>query len=352
MKAIVASEAGGAEVLAVQEVADAVAGAGEVLVRVRAAGVNRADLLQRQGNYAPPAGASAIIGLEVAGDLLVDAGIYKAGQPVMALVSGGGYAELAAVPIGQLIPIPAGLSYAQAAAIPEAFLTAYRNLFDLGGLQAGMSVLVHAGGSGVGSAAVQLAREAGATVFATASSGKLDRLRELGASVAIDYRAEQFDAAVLAATDEHGVDIILDFIGAAYWEMNLNALARGGRLLLIGQLGGRKVEANLGVLLTKALHVIGSTLRRLSVAEKADLTQRFSTFALPRFAAGRLVPLLDRTYPYTQAAAAHRYMESNANFGKIVLEFDSPLLISRVERAASLLQRDTKGKVSRQTVEV
>lgn len=318
MKAIVATKPGDADVLTIQDVQDPQPGAGEALVRVRAAGVNRADLLQRQGQYNPPLGASPIIGLELAGEL-VSGGDLPAGMPVMALVGGGGYAELAAVPLGQLMAIPEGLSYAQAAAIPEAFLTAYRNLFDLGGLQAGMSVLVHAGGSGVGSAAIQLAHDAEARVFTTASHNKLARLRELGADLAIDYRAEQFDKRVLAATEGRGVDMVLDFIGASYWDMNINSLARNGRLLLIGQLGGRKAEVNLGMLLGKALHVIGSTVRSLSNAEKADLTSRCADYALPRFAAGRLRPVLDSTFPLAEASAAHLYLESNANFGKIVL---------------------------------
>ena len=290
MKAIVCRDPGGPEVLRLAEHPDPATRAGELLVRVHAAGVNRADLLQRMGHYPPPPGASPILGLELAGEVVAAGGACtrrRAGEHVMALVTGGAYAELAAVPEETAMPVPARWTWEEAAAVPEAFLTAWLNLFDLGRLAGGESVLVHAGASGVGSAAIQLAREAGADVLATAGS----------------------DA----------VHLVLDFVGAPYWERNLQALRRGGRLVLVGFLGGSSGMVDLGPVLRKSLTVKGTTLRGTPLPEKGALVERFLEFAAPRFEDGRLRPVLDRSFPLEDAAAAHAYMAENRNIGKIVL---------------------------------
>jgi putative NAD(P)H quinone oxidoreductase, PIG3 family len=231
MKAILFDAPGSPDVLRYDDAPDPIPGADEVLVRVRATAVNRADLLQRRGVYAPPPGASPILGLELAGEVLTPAGSWRVGDRVMAVVTGGGYAELAVVPVGMVMRIPDSLSFEEAAAIPEAFLTAFLNLFTLGRLQAGETVLIHAGASGVGTAAIQLARVAGARVFATAGSPEKCALcRELGAELAVNYREESFAARVLEATGGRGVDLVLDFVGAPYWQQNAAALALDGRL--------------------------------------------------------------------------------------------------------------------------
>lgn len=320
MHAISFNSPGGPEVLNWASVADPQVGDGELLVRVRATAVNRADLLQRRGAYPPPAGASPILGLELAGEVAVAHGEFQVGDRVMAVVTGGGYAELAAVPVGVAVRVPEALSYVQAAAIPEAFLTAYLNLFTLGHLKAGEVALIHAGASGVGTAAIQLARAAGATVIATAgSTEKLARCRELGASEVINYRDESFAERVRTATGGHGADVILDFVGAPYWEGNMAAAAPYARLLLIGFLGGSRGQLDLGAILGKSLTVAGTTLRRTPLDQKIALTHDFAAFALPRFASGELQPVIDRTMLLRDAAEAHRYVETNANVGKVVL---------------------------------
>lgn len=320
MKAILITQPGGPEVLRYDSAPEPQPDANELVVRVWAAGVNRADLIQRRGGYNPPPGASPILGLELAGEVLVPCGSWKAGDRVMAVVTGGGYAELAVVPCGVAIPIPEGLSFEQAAAIPEAFLTAYLNLFMLGRLQARETVLIHAGASGVGTAAIQLAHAAGARVFTTAGSEeKLERCRELGAELAVNYRTESFAERVREATDGRGVDLILDFVGAPYWDGNMAALGLGGRLMLIGFLGGSRGQLDLGAVLGKSLTVAGTTLRRTPLPQKVALTQAFIEFALPRFASGELRPVVDTVFPLAQAAEAHRAMERNSNIGKIIL---------------------------------
>jgi putative PIG3 family NAD(P)H quinone oxidoreductase len=322
MRAILYDAPGDADVLYWGEATDPQPGAGELLVHVRATAVNRAELLQRRGGYPPPAGASPILGLELAGEVVRAAGGWKAGDRVMAVVTGGGYAELAAVPAKVALPIPASLSFSEAAAIPEAFLTAYLNLFTLGHLAAGETALVHAGASGVGTAAIQLARAAGARVFATASAAKLGLCRALGAE-AIDYQAEQFAERVLADTAGHGADLVLDFVGAPNWAPNMAALAQRGRLMLIGFLGGSQGTLDLGPIMSKSLTIAGTTLRRTPLAQKAALTAAFAEFALPRFEQGQLRPVIDTVLPIMQAAEAHRIMESNRNAGKIVLALDA-----------------------------
>jgi putative PIG3 family NAD(P)H quinone oxidoreductase len=325
LKAIVVVKPGGPEVMQLEELADLQPQAGELLVRVRAAGVNRADLLQRQGMYPPPPGASKIIGMEIAGEILaVGAGVaqWQPGQRMMALLAGGGYAEQAIVPAAMAMPIPANLSFEQAGAIPEAFLTAHLNLFmpSLGELQAGQKVLVHAGGSGVGSAAIQEAKAAGAQVFVTCSQDKLAACQTLGADLAIDYKSTSFAEQIKQFTQGGGVDIILDFIGGSYLSQNLDILNLYGRLILIGQLGGSKAEIDLGLVMRKRLRVTGTTLRARPLEDKIALTQHFSEFALAKFTTGQLKPVLDRVFTLAEVADAHRYMAENRNFGKIVLK--------------------------------
>lgn len=320
MKAILQHQPGDPDVLYLGDAPDPQPQADELLVRVHTTALNRADLLQRRGGYAPPAGASPILGLEIAGEVVQAAGNWKVGDRVMAVVTGGAYAELITVPVGVAMPIPRAMTYEQAAAIPEAYLTAYLNLFTLGQLQAGESVLIHAGASGVGSAAIQLARAVGARVFTTVGSeAKAEFCRELGAEDVILYKSESFRERVLAATDQKGVHVILDFVGAPYWNDNLASLAIGGRLMLIGYLGGTTGQLDIGTILGKSLTIRGTTLRRTPLPQKTALTHAFMEFALPRFEQDTLRPVIDRVYALSQAAEAHRYMETNANIGKIIL---------------------------------
>jgi putative PIG3 family NAD(P)H quinone oxidoreductase len=320
MKAILFDQPGDADVLRYDDAPDPQPGADELLVRVHATAVNRADLLQRRGGYAPPPGASPILGLELAGEVVQPLGEWRAGDRVMAVVTGGAYAELAAVPAGMAIRIPDRFSYQEAAAIPEAFLTAYLNLFTLGRLLPDEVALIHAGASGVGTAAIQLVRAAGARAIATAGSEeKLALCRELGADPAINYKTESFAERVQAATGGHGADVVLDFVGAAYWDANMAALALGGRLMLIGFLAGSRGQLDLGMMMGKSLTVSSTTLRRTPLAQKVALTQAFSAFALPRFESGELRPVIDRVLPLVQAAEAHRTLEANSNAGKVVL---------------------------------
>jgi tumor protein p53-inducible protein 3 len=323
MKAIVFDQPGGPEVLRYADAPDPQPAEGELLVRVHATAANRADTLQRRGGYPPPEGASPILGLELAGEVIEGLGDWQPGDRVMAVVTGGGYAELAAVPAGMAMRVPERFSFEEAAAVPEAFLTAYLNMFTLGRLQPGEAVLIHAGASGIGTAAIQLARAAGARVLTTAGSDeKLMRCRELGAEVTINYKREAFRERVAEATDGHGVNLILDFVGAPYWEDNLAALALDGRLALIGFLGGSRGQIDIGPLLGKRLNVFGTTLRRTPMPQKVALTEAVTAFALPRFESGELRPVVDTVLPLEQAAEAHRRMEANSNVGKIVLRVD------------------------------
>ncbi|MCQ6561103.1 NAD(P)H-quinone oxidoreductase [Paenibacillus mendelii] len=299
-----------------------------LLVRVQATALNRADLLQKRGLYPSPQGASTILGLEMAGVVEVVGGNvsgFKPGDRVCALLPGGGYAERAVIPAGMAIRIPDSFSFEEAAAIPEVFLTAYMNLFLLGGLTHGQTVLIHAGASGVGTAAIQLVREAGAVSIVTAGSEEKRRTcLELGASRAIDYKAGPFAPHVKEATDGQGVNVILDFIGAPYWEQNIESLAMDGRLIIVGTMGGSKVqEMDLGLLLRRRQQVIGTALRSKSPADKIRLTEQFASFAMPRFADGRMKPVVDSVWDWEQADDAHEYMEQNKNTGKIILRVHS-----------------------------
>ena len=323
MKAILVPKPGPAEVMQYGDAPDPKPKDGELLVRVHGTAINRADILQRLGLYPPPPGASEILGLEIVGEVVQPAGRWKKGDRVMAVVAGGGYAQLATVPAAQAMPVPEGMSYEQAAALPEAYQTAYLNMFMLGKLKRGESVLVHAGASGVGTAAIQLARAAGARVFVTAGSDdKLTVCRNLGADVLINYKKEKFSDRVMTETDKRGVDLILDFIGAAYWNDNLAALANYGRMTIIGFLGGDKGELSLALMMRKSLTVMSTTLRRTPADKKEELIKALGDFANERFKSGELKPVVDSVYPLERVAEAHRHMESNRNIGKIVLKIE------------------------------
>jgi putative PIG3 family NAD(P)H quinone oxidoreductase len=323
MKAIRFDKPGDESVLYLGDIAEPALGAGEVRLHVRACAVNRADLLQRQGMYPPPPGASPVLGLECAGEVAeLGAGVtgWRVGDRAMALLAGGGYAEQVVVHAGSLLPVPAQFSWEQAASLPEVYLTVYLTVFQLGGLSAGGAVLVHGGGSGIGTACTQLAKRAGALVIATAGSDeKCKRCLELGADAAVNYRTGDFVAAAQEATGGRGVDVVLDSIGAPYLERNLAALAIGGRLVLIGLMGGAKAEINLAALLARRLSVIGSTLRARSVAEKAALVAAFRAQFGVALEQGSLVPVVDRVLPLAQAGEAHRAMKASEHFGKIAL---------------------------------
>jgi tumor protein p53-inducible protein 3 len=320
MRAIVVKAPGGPEVLELGEVEDPRPGPGDLLVRVRAAGVNRADLLQRLGRYPPPPGEPETIGLEIAGEVLEPAAPFQRGDRVMALLGGGGYAGLARAPAAQALPIPEGMSFAEAAAIPEAFLTSWLNLFLLGRLSPGEVAVVHAAASGVGSAALQLCRGVASTVLATASPAKHAACLELGATHVLarqDVPAGLAEAVRRAAG--RGADLIFDLVGASYLEANVAALALQGRLCCISTMSGSKGTLDVGALLTRRLTLMGSTLRNRSAAQKAKLVADFARNALPRFQTGELRPVLGRTYPLAQAREAHAALERNEVIGKIVL---------------------------------
>jgi len=322
MKAIVVEGAKGEPELVWRETDDVGYGPDEVLVAVRATAVNRADLSQARGNYPPPPGASEILGLEMAGVITAVGPNVRGWQPgdrVCALLPGGGYAEYAAVPAGMLMRLPEDWTFVMGTAVPEVWFTAFINLFWEGGLQEGETALIHAGASGVGTAAIQLARAAGARVLVTASAEKLASCRALGAEVAIDYKAEDFVTAVHAATNGEGVDVILDPVGGSYLARNVRSLRRFGRLVNIGTLGGVQGEMNTGLLLGKRLKIVGSTLRTRPLAEKIAITQAFTERFWPGLRAGELRPIIDRTFPIAQAQQAHEYVAQNKNVGKVVL---------------------------------
>ncbi|MGH2544846.1 MAG: NAD(P)H-quinone oxidoreductase, partial [Ardenticatenaceae bacterium] len=285
--------------------------------------LNRADLAQREGNYPPPPGAPPYPGLECAGTIRsVGENVigWRPGQRVMALLGGGGYAERVAVPEETVMPVPDSLSLAEAAAIPEAWLTAYSNMIQIGRLAAGERVLIHAGASGVGSAAIQLAKWRGATVWTTTSEGKVEQVKALGVDYVINYQETNFADRIEETTGGEGVNLIIDFIGAPYWQDNLRALALWGRLVLVGLLGGAHADVNLGLFLAKKLSVHGSTLRDRTLEQKGQLVQSFTRDVLPAFADGTLHPVLDpRPFHLSEIAAAHHYMEENRNVGKIVV---------------------------------
>jgi len=323
MRAVTIPTPGDADALVLDEVPTPTPAAGEVLVQVAAAGVNRADLMQRQGFYPPPPGSSAYPGLEVSGTISVlgdDVTGWAIGDQVCALLSGGGYAEQVAVPATHLLPVPAGVSLIDAAALPEVVSTVWSNLFMTANLQVGQTILIHGGSSGIGTMAIQLARAIGARIAVTAgTAGKLEHCRELGAEILINYREQDFVQTLNDATHEHGADVILDNMGAKYLARNVSALAVNGRLVIIGLQGGVKAELDIGTLLRKSAAVIATSLRGRPAAEKAAIVAAVREHVWPLIEAGQVKPVVHRTFPLTQAADAHRELEAGANIGKVLL---------------------------------
>jgi putative PIG3 family NAD(P)H quinone oxidoreductase len=323
VRAVLFDRPGDESVLRVGDSPSPACGPGDLLLRVHAAGVNRADLMQRQGLYPPPPGASPILGLECAGTVAeVGANVrgWSVGDRGMALLAGGGYAEEVAVDAGSALPIPAHLSFESAAALPEVLLTVFLNVFQLGALPEGGAALVHGGGSGIGTAAIRMLKAAGARSVVTAGSEeKCRRCLELGADRAVNYREGDFVAAARELTGGAGVDVVLDSIGGPYLERNLQSLAVGGRLVEIGLMGGAKAELNLGLVVAKRLQILGSTLRARPVAEKAAIVAGFRARFGAALEAGALDPAVDRVLPLEQAPEAHRAMKASEHFGKIVL---------------------------------
>ena len=330
MQAVEISSFGAPDVLRLTERPVPVAGAGELLIRVRASGVNRPDVLQRSGAYPPPPGASDLPGLEVAGVIesgdaaaMSQAG-FSLGDRVCALVAGGGYAEYCVAPVGQCLPVPVGFDDVQAAALPETFFTVWSNVFDRGRLQAGETLLVQGGTSGIGVTAIQLAKAFGATVIATAGSDdKCAACRELGADHAINYRSQDFAAVAKELTGGKGVDVILDMVAGDYVAREVECLAEDGRLVIIAVQGGVKAGFNAGLVLRRRLHITGSTLRPRPVAFKAAIAQALRERVWPLLAQGRVRPVIHSTFGAAQAAQAHALMESNQHIGKIVLTWAS-----------------------------
>ncbi|MGB7448596.1 MAG: NAD(P)H-quinone oxidoreductase [Ornithinimicrobium sp.] len=324
MRAITVPTAGDADALRLDEGVDAPAcGKGEVLIDVAAAGVNRADVMQREGKYPPPDGASELLGLEVSGTVSRvgdDVGSWSPGDRVCALLAGGGYAEQVAVPAGQVLPVPAGVDLLTAAALPEVACTVWSNLVVEAGLGEGETVLVHGGSSGIGTMAIQIAKSLGARVIVTAGSAeKLRACQSLGADAGVNYREEDFVERVHAMTDSEGADVILDVIGAAYLDRNLQALATGGRLVIIGMQGGVKAELNIARLLGKRGRIIATGLRSRPLDDKASIVQAVRKRVWPLIEDGSVRPLVHASYPLEHAADAHRAMEESQHIGKILL---------------------------------
>ncbi len=324
MKAIGVKKTDREPILSWQDVPDVTYGPEQVLVDIRATAVNRADLLQAQGLYPPPSGESEILGLEMCGEIAAvgaAAAGWQVGDRVLGLLSGGGYAQQVAIDPQMLMRLPDSWSFAEGAAIPEVWLTAFSNLFMEGGLQSGERVMLHAGGSGVGTAGIQLARAAGATVYATAGTeAKLAKCRELGARLAVNYKEQDFCKEVMDATENQGVDLILDPVGAAYLSQDLNLLRVNGRLVIIGLLSGRTAEIDLGAVLGKGLRIIGTRLRARPLTEKILITRDFKERFWPLLEQGRLQPVIDKVFPIEEAQAAHAHVRQNANTGKVVLK--------------------------------
>lgn len=324
MTAIAITSPGGPEVLKPISLPVPRPGLGEVLIRLAAAGVNRPDVLQRLGVYPPPPGAPDTPGLEGAGTIVAlgpEVSRFAVGDRVMALLAGGGYAEYAVAPAAQCLPVPDGLSMVEAAAIPETFFTVWTNVFDRGGLQPGESFLVHGGASGIGTTAIQLASALGARVFTTVGGeAKRAPLMALGAERVIDYRTEDFVEVIKAETGKKGVDVVLDMVGGDYVARNIACMATGGRLVYIAFLQGSQVDVNLMPVMLKRLTITGSTLRIRSVADKARIAASLEAKVWPLLAAGRIRPVIDRTFPLADAAGAHARMDDRDHLGKIVLE--------------------------------
>ena len=324
MTLIEAKGAGGPEVLQLAQAPVPQPGAQDVLIRVAAAGVNRPDVLQRMGRYPIPPDASPIIGLEVAGEIAAigaEVKQWKLGDKVCALTNGGGYAEYCRVPMGQVLPWPKGYDAIHAGALPETYFTVWANVFQMGRLHAGETVLIHGGTSGIGSTALQLGREFGAHVFVTVGgASKVEACLKLGAEVAINYREQEFEKVVAERTNGRGVDVVVDIIGAKYFDRNLASLGKDGRLVIIGTMGGNMVEQfNLGRVQAKRLSIMGSTMRPRTAAEKAAIASDLRAKVWPVLDAGRCAPIIHEVLPLAQAAEAHRLMESSDHIGKIVL---------------------------------
>jgi NADPH2:quinone reductase len=326
MNAIEIAQYGAPEVLRPAQRPAPVPGAGELLIRVKASGVNRPDVLQRMGHYPVPPGASDLPGLEVAGEIVdgdaaaMAAAGFKKGDRVCALVAGGGYAELCVAPVGQCLPVPKGLSDVEAASLPETFFTVWSNVFDRGRLQAGEKFLVQGGTSGIGVTAIQMAKAFGATVFATAGSDeKCEACRKLGADHAINYKTQDFAEEIKTITNGQGVDVILDMVAGAYVAREVQSLNDDGRLVIIAIQGGTKSEFNAGLVLRKRLVVTGSTLRPRPVAFKSAIAASLREKVWPLVEAGKIKTVIHSTFPAAEAAKAHALMETNQHIGKIVL---------------------------------
>lgn len=327
MRAIDITQYGGPEVLQPCERPLPQLKAGEILIKVHAAGINRPDVFQRLGQYPVPPGASDLPGLEVAGEIVdgdLSGSDFKKGDLVCALVQGGGYAEYCAAPLAQCLPVPPGLSMVEAAALPETFFTVWSNVFQRGGLKEGETLLVQGGSSGIGTTAIQVAKALGHRVFATAGSDdKCRACEELGAERAINYKTEDFTAVVKELTEGKGVDVVLDMVGGDYVAREINCLADDGRIVIIALLGGAKANVDLGQVLRRRLTVTGSTLRPRPVAFKAQIARELRETVWPLLAAGTIKPVIHQVFPLDQAAAAHAMMESSAHVGKIVLDVAS-----------------------------
>lgn len=325
MKAVIIEKFGGPENLKIGDWEKPQAKEHEILVKVHATALNRADTLQRKGMYPVPKGVTPILGLELAGEV-VEVGSkvkdWNIGDKVFGLISGGGYAEYAVTHEKMAMKIPEGWSYQEAAAIPEVFLTAFQAMKWLANIQSGESLLVHAGASGVGTAAIQLAKTMNITTFVTASAEKHQICLDLGAEKAIDYKNQDFEKEILNLTDKAGVDVIIDFIAAPYFNQNLNILKLDGRMVMLALLGGVNVEINLLSILRKRLSILGSTLRSRTLDYQMQLTAEFQDYAFPFFEKKELKPVIDSVFNWEKVADAHRYMESNQNKGKIILEIE------------------------------
>lgn len=323
MKAIIYPHPGDEHVLQLADVPTPTPGPGQVLIRVQAAGINRPDIFQREGSYPPPPDASPLLGLEVAGTIIegdLSGSDFNIGDAVCALAPGGGYAEYCVVPTLHCLPIPKGLSMAEAASLPETYFTVWSNVFQRALLQPGERLLVHAGASGIGSTAIQLAKAMGSTVYTTlGNASKADAVRALGADAVILYKEEDFVERIQALTNGQGVDVVLDMVSGDYLQRNLQCLAEDGRVVIIALLGGSKATINSGLVLRKRLSISGSTLRPRSIIYKAQIAQALRQRVWPLFAQGRLKPVVYQTFPLAQAAQAHRLMQDNQHIGKIVL---------------------------------
>ncbi len=324
MKAVLLTDFGGPEVLYLGDAETPIPEAGQVLIRVMATSVNRPDIVQRQGNYSAPPGESEILGLEVAG-VVAEVGVHvsewQVGDRVMALVGGGGYAEFAVADAGHVMRIPESMSFNEAACVCETYITAYLNVFLIGGLADGDTVLLHGGGGGVNTAAIHLCKALtpAVRVMVTASPKKTGGVKKLGADLVIDYTTQDFADEVRSFTNKQGAQVILDHIGAAYLASNMKALAVGGTLMIIGVMGGVKAELNLALMMVKRQQIVGSVLRSRSTQEKAAIIAQFSKTVLPRLSDRTIVPVIDKVYGLNDAEAAHRAMETSAHFGKLVL---------------------------------